>query len=77
MKKYLKFVLPAVLASVLAACGGGGSGSSTPVAATPPAFDAFTTIVSTTYLTPSDTAEPAVIDSIAATAPETIESAAI
>ena len=75
MKKYL---VPALLATLLAACGGGGSsGSSTPVAATPPALDAFTTIVSTTYLAPSDTTEPTSIDTIAATAPETTESAAI
>ena len=74
MKKYL---VPALLATLLAACGGGGSGSSTPVAVAPPAFDAFTTIVNSTYIAQSDTAEPTAIDTIAVTSPDTTESAAI
>ncbi len=73
MKKYL---VPALLATLLAACGGGG-GSSTPVAVAPPALDAFTTIVSSTYIAQSDNTEPTAIDTIAVTSPETTESAAI
>lgn len=74
MKKYL---VPALLATLLAACGGGGSNNATPVATAPPALDAFTTIVSSTYGAPSDTTEPTAIDTIAVTSPETTESAAI
>lgn len=73
MKKYL---LPTLLATLLAACGGGG-GSSTPVVVAPPALDAFTTIISSTYTAQSDTAEPTAIDTIAVTSPENMESAAI
>ncbi len=73
MKKYL---VPALLATLLAACGGGG-GSDSPVAVTPPALDAFTTIVSSTYITQNDTAEPTSIDAITATSPEGTESATI
>ena len=74
MKKYL---VPVLLATLLAACGGGGSSNSPPVAVAPPALDAFTTIVSSTYITQNDTAEPTAIDTIAVTSPETTESAAI
>ena len=65
MKKYL---LPALLAALLSACGGGGGDGDSG-----PKLDAFTTLINNEYLALSDTASPAEIDQLAVTSPEDTE----
>ena len=68
-----KYLVPALLAVLLAGCGGGSgdNGSSGP------RLDAFTTLINNEYLTPSEAAEPAEIDQLAVTAPEDLEPMAL
>lgn len=66
-----KYLVPALLAALLAGCGGGDNGDSGP------RLDAFTTLINNEYLTPSEVAEPAEIDQLAVTAPEDLEPMAL
>ena len=75
MKKYL---VPALLAVLLSACGGGhddGNNAGNTAGAGP--IDAFYALVLAQFGTPSDTTEPSAIDSIAATSPEATEPVAM
>lgn len=70
-----KYLLPAMLAALLAACGGGsdgGVGGDSGVR-----LDAFTTLVTNEYQALSDTAEPGDIDQLAVTSPDDTEPQAI
>lgn len=78
MKKYL---LPALLAALLSACGGGGSdnggsGNGGSGAPSPVAVDSFITLVMNQFMGSSD--DPVLmIDSVQPTAPENTEPVAI
>ena len=68
MKKYL---VPAMLAVLLSACGGGSNNAGNTADAGP--IDAFYALIMAQFGTPSDTTEPSSVDAIAATSPENTE----
>ena len=68
-----KYLVPALLAALLAGCGGGGSGNGD----SGPRLDAFTALINNEYLVPSETAPPADIDQLAVTSPEDTEPTAL
>jgi hypothetical protein len=72
MKTYL---LPAALALVLAACGGGGNDDPAPSGAV--AVDAFTALVQSQYMDQSDMADVVMIDDVTVTTSETSDPIAI
>lgn len=75
MRKYL---IPAVLALLLSACGGGNNnGSNAVTSGTSGMVDAFYALVNAQFGTPSDTTEPGAIDAIAATMPDNTEPVAM
>ena len=70
-----KYLVPALLAALLAGCGGGGGSGVNGDSGT--RLDAFTTLINNEYLGMSDTAEPSNIDQLALTSPEDMESMAL
>ena len=70
-----KYLVPALLAALLAGCGGGSSGGVN--ADSGVRLDAFTTLINNEYLVPSETAPPADIDQLAVTSPEDMEPQAL
>lgn len=70
-----KYFVPALLAALLAACGGGSSGGVNGDSGV--RLDAFTTLINNEYLGLSETAEPGNIDQLAVTAPEDTEPMAL
>ncbi len=72
MKKYL---VPALLAALLAACGGSSNNGNSAMA--PSTTNAFITIIQTQFMGMSDEADVASIDSIQVVSPENTEPVAI
>ena len=69
-----KYLVSALLAVLLAGCGGSSGGINGDSGTR---LDAFTTLINNEYLTPSEAAEPAEIDQLAVTAPEDLEPMAL
>ncbi|MBC7513636.1 MAG: hypothetical protein H7234_04280 [Herminiimonas sp.] len=70
-----KYLVPGLLAALLAGCGGGSGGGVNGDSGV--RLDAFTTLINNEYLVPSETALPADIDQLAVTAPEDMDSMAL